>query len=647
MEQQSNIINLALKQLELKNVESALAMVQSISGDANSVRNLELIKAMCYVELGKILDARRSLEKEIEKFPDNTSAMELLVQVNEGGARVESAIGASTTNKTLASELNRTFLHGQRLFAESNFTEALQEVNRAKAMRAPVEGLDHLRGLVFLKLQRIGDALEAFREELRFFPQNVDCKRDLDTLAAQTQSQVLLVGDEEFQQLLTKIRPYTMLSSERLWSLFSLAKTICESNIPGNFVECGVAAGGSSALLAYVIGKYSKQTRWLFSFDSFSGMPPSSAIDKHCDISAEDTGWGTGTCAAPETSMLSICGILGVANYIRPVKGLFEDTLPAWRDRVGMLSLLHLDGDWYASTKSILNNLYDNIVDGGFLQVDDYGYWEGCRRAIHEFEAQRGVHFSLTVIDSTGVWFEKPDKFPVNPVFPRIVIDEFRHDDPVQHGIVSQMSDNERFQLYYSLRTYLSPAQFARFIEVGSFSGASFLLSYMALRRVFNEVKGWAVEPGGQPQFYEVMGVLNNDATHLKMLSHPASEVLHREFEKEGTLASFIFIDGDHSYGGVKQDIIDYYPLLAPGGLMGFHDFLPTLTVHNRESIFFHHANQEPGIRQACIELMEHTYRAEHLDVPLLMPSNPTQTQPHLPIIPGVFSTFRLYRKPV
>jgi hypothetical protein len=43
---------------------------------------------------------------------------------------------------------------------------------------------------------------------------------------------------------------------------------------------------------------------------------------------------------------------------------------------------------------------------------------------------------------------------------------------------------------------------------------------------------------------------------------------------------------------------------------------------------------------------MEDTYRAEHINVPLLMPSNPTQTQPHLPIIPGVFSTFKLYRKP-
>jgi hypothetical protein len=43
---------------------------------------------------------------------------------------------------------------------------------------------------------------------------------------------------------------------------------------------------------------------------------------------------------------------------------------------------------------------------------------------------------------------------------------------------------------------------------------------------------------------------------------------------------------------------------------------------------------------------MENTYGCEVLDIPLLYPTDPTQSQAHLPIIRGVFSTIRAYRKP-
>jgi predicted O-methyltransferase YrrM len=37
----------------------------------------------------------------------------------------------------------------------------------------------------------------------------------------------------------------------------------------------------------------------------------------------------------------------------------------------------------------------------------------------------------------------------------------------------------------------------------------------------------------------------------------------------------FLFIDGDHSYAGVKADFEDYSPLVRPGGLIAFHDIAP------------------------------------------------------------------------
>ena len=36
-----------------------------------------------------------------------------------------------------------------------------------------------------------------------------------------------------------------------------------------------------------------------------------------------------------------------------------------------------------------------------------------------------------------------------------------------------------------------------------------------------------------------------------------------------------LFVDGDHTYEGVKQDFADYSPLVRPGGLVAFHDIVP------------------------------------------------------------------------
>jgi predicted O-methyltransferase YrrM len=37
----------------------------------------------------------------------------------------------------------------------------------------------------------------------------------------------------------------------------------------------------------------------------------------------------------------------------------------------------------------------------------------------------------------------------------------------------------------------------------------------------------------------------------------------------------FLFIDGDHSYDGVKRDFEMYSPLVRTGGLVAFHDIVP------------------------------------------------------------------------
>jgi len=43
----------------------------------------------------------------------------------------------------------------------------------------------------------------------------------------------------------------------------------------------------------------------------------------------------------------------------------------------------------------------------------------------------------------------------------------------------------------------------------------------------------------------------------------------------EGHKVDFLFIDGDHTYGGVKTDFEMYSSLVGKGGLIAFHDIVP------------------------------------------------------------------------
>lgn len=219
--------------------------------------------------------------------------------------------------------------------------------------------------------------------------------------------------DQEFMDLLNEVRSYSLLSLPRLYSLFTLAKQICQQDIPGDFVECGVYKGGAAALLATVIKRYSSVPRKVFAFDTFEGMPDPTDRDHHEGIPANQTRFGAGTLKAPIAQNLEQIGRqLGVWDLIVPVQGLFEATLPHYRDQIESIALLHADGDWYQSTLEIFVNLYDRVVEEGYVQIDDYGHWQGCKQAIHDFERRIGQFFVLRSIDYTGVWLQRSQVIP-------------------------------------------------------------------------------------------------------------------------------------------------------------------------------------------------------------------------------------------
>ena len=87
---------------------------------------------------------------------------------------------------------------------------------------------------------------------------------------------------------------------------------------------------------------------------------------------------------------------------------MVEDTLPAAAPE--RIALLRLDTDWYASTRHELEQLYPRLAEGGVLIIDDYGHYEGARRAVDEYFERSRRPVLLNRIDFTGRLVVKPSE---------------------------------------------------------------------------------------------------------------------------------------------------------------------------------------------------------------------------------------------
>jgi hypothetical protein len=192
-----------------------------------------------------------------------------------------------------------------------------------------------------------------------------------------------------------------LLPAARLLTLERSIRRVVRRNIPGDIVECGVAQGGSSALLALWLRRLNSDKK-IYAFDTFEGLPAPNLNDP--DYSRAEK-W-TGKCRGDLADVSSLFDSLGVLDRAVFVKGKFEDTLAG--SNVSAISLLHMDADWYDSTLQILENLWDRVSPGGIVQIDDYGTWQGCRKAVDEFFAKRGIVVPLVMIDSDAGWLVKP-----------------------------------------------------------------------------------------------------------------------------------------------------------------------------------------------------------------------------------------------
>jgi hypothetical protein len=215
-------------------------------------------------------------------------------------------------------------------------------------------------------------------------------------------------ASEDDLAILKRIAGYTMTSVERQITLIHAVRYLAKKGVDGSCVECGVWRGGSSMAVALTLAQENQTERDLYLYDTFEGMTSPTMVDRAVDGTAAQAQLDQDV---KRTGVWCVAGLDDVQRNMAStgypkerlhyVKGPVEATIPE-RGPNGGIALLRLDTDWYESTKHELVHLFPLLREGGVMIIDDYGHWEGARKAVDEYLRSLNRLFYMHRVDYTG-----------------------------------------------------------------------------------------------------------------------------------------------------------------------------------------------------------------------------------------------------
>jgi O-methyltransferase len=236
--------------------------------------------------------------------------------------------------------------------------------------------------------------------------------------------------EKEANEAIKIVRKQTMLPYINLVTLYEQVLYCEKGNIEGDIVECGVWKGGAVGLMALANLKYGTKRRKIHLFDAFEEIcAPNKNVDGKNAINEVtkllgdkalingelaplkgiyDRFGGPGNIIECQRLIEKTIGYPG--HYVNYHKGWFQDTIPPKSKEIEKIAILRLDGDWYESTKVCIENLFDKVVHGGFIIIDDYGAYSGCKKAIDEYLNKRNNIYYLNYSNWCCRYLIKNDK---------------------------------------------------------------------------------------------------------------------------------------------------------------------------------------------------------------------------------------------
>ena len=143
----------------------------------------------------------------------------------------------------------------------------------------------------------------------------------------------------------------------------------------GIYLEFGVYKGDSINFISATL-----PDKIVYGFDSFEGLPEDWRYDlRKGGFNLNDN-------------------LPKVNKNVRLIKGWFNETLPEFvKAHPEPCAFIHVDCDLYSSTKTIFDNLKNQIVSGTVIAFDEYfnypGWQEGEYKAFMEFVAENNLEF--------------------------------------------------------------------------------------------------------------------------------------------------------------------------------------------------------------------------------------------------------------
>ena len=213
------------------------------------------------------------------------------------------------------------------------------------------------------------------------------------------------------------------------------------------------------------------------------------------------------------------------------IKGFFQDTLQVQENiaNIGKIAILRLDGDWYESTKICLDKLYDNVIEGGIIIIDDYGHFIGAKKATDEFRDKYNIKSPLIQTDYTEYYWIKMST--IENICTLNIEDD-----------IWTCSSKMRYDIY----DFFGGKSDFKIAEIGSHKG----YSTKVLSKIFSTV--YAVD--NSIEWTNFNKNFNKDATNIEYVM---LDIYKNNWDILPDDIEVSFIDADHSYNGCKSDILN------------------------------------------------------------------------------------------
>lgn len=146
---------------------------------------------------------------------------------------------------------------------------------------------------------------------------------------------------------------------------------------------------------------------------------------------------------------------------------------------------------------------------------------------------------------------------------------------------ISKMRDRKTLDDLRKVAEQVGDAKNKIMVEIGCYTGESTEIFCQEFKKVY-AIDPWMDGKGYDPTDYasKSMGPHIEAAFDERMSKYDNlvklkgfSYDLFKEFEDESL--DFVYIDGDHTYEGVKKDILNFISKIRPNGFIGGHDYKP------------------------------------------------------------------------